>query len=118
MSTTQLQVAGTSSVDRHRPADGPVRLTRRGRIVVVVAVLLAVLGALVAFGPSVLATSDHAGSEPATITVHPGETLWDIAGRVNPEGDVRDTIDDITELNGVDDAGALPIGAELVVPRY
>ncbi|MGH3357723.1 MAG: LysM peptidoglycan-binding domain-containing protein [Nocardioidaceae bacterium] len=118
MSTTQMHVVRTPAFDRRQVVEGPLRLTHRGRVVVVGAVLLVVFAALVAFGPSVIATSDEGGREPATVTVHPGETLWDIAGRVNPDGDVRETIDDIYELNGISDAGALPIGAELAVPRY
>lgn len=116
MSTAHPQLAPTVSRETG-PVDGPLRLTRRGRLVVVVAVLLALSGALVAFGPSVLATSGAAG-DPATVTVHPGETLWDIAGRVNPDGDVRGTVDDISELNDISDAGALQIGTELEVPQY
>ena len=117
MTTTELHVVRTPAVERRRPVEGPLRLTRRGRVVVVCAALLVLLGALVALGPSVLATADG-DDRTRTVTVHPGETLWDIAGRVNPDGDVRDTVEDISELNGISDAGALQIGAELSVPRY
>lgn len=118
MTTTELHAVRAPSRAPRKPVEGPLRLTRRGRVVIVVAALLALLGALVALGPSVIATADGAAEHPRTVTVHPGETLWEIAGRVNPDGDVRDTIDDITELNGISDAGALEIGAELSVPRY
>lgn len=113
MSTTEL--AGTRRGSR--PVEGPLRLTRRGRVVVVLAVLLVILGGLVALGPSVLAMGEPAG-EPVTMTVQPGETLWDLAGRINPDGDVRSTVEDIAELNDISDAGTLQIGTELVVPRY
>lgn len=118
MTTTELHAVRSPSRAPRQPVDGPLRLTRRGRIVVVVAALVALLAALVALGPSVIATADGSAASPRTVTVHPGETLWDIAGRVNPDGDVRDTIDDIAELNGVSDAGSLEIGTELSVPSY
>ncbi|UPK76713.1 LysM peptidoglycan-binding domain-containing protein [Nocardioidaceae bacterium SCSIO 66511] len=122
MTTADLHLSRPAPVTTARRAagrgvEGPLRLTRRGRVVVVVTALLVVLGGLVAFGPSVVATKD-AAPEPVTVTVHPGETLWEIAGRVNPDGDVRSTVDDLSELNGITDAGALRMGTELKVPRY
>lgn len=117
MTTTEMQ-ARIPAAQRPGRVDGPLRLTRRGRIVVVVAVVLVLLGGLVALGPSVIALSDDADVPSRTVTVQPGETLWDIAGRVNPDGDVRGTVEDIAELNDISDAGSLQIGAELSVPRY
>ena len=122
MTTADLHISRPDTVTaarrgEARGVEGPLRLTRRGRAVIVVSALLVVLGGLVAFGPSVVATND-AAPEPVTVTVHPGETLWEIAGRVNPDGDVRSTVDDLTELNGITDAGALRMGTELEVPRY
>lgn len=122
MSTTQSHAVRPVAAERdpRRPnstaIDGPLRLTRRGRIVVVVAALLVVFGGFVVFGPSVIAT-DEAGPEPEVVTVKPGETLWDIAGRVDPDRDVRDTVAEITELNDISDAGTLRVGAEIAVPR-
>lgn len=116
MSIAKLHpVRGTEHVSRVT-IDGPLRLTRRGRAVIIVACLALLFGAFVAFGPSVIAT-DEAGEPPATVKVYPGDTVWEIAGRVNPDGDVRETVDDIIELNDIDDAGDLPIGADIAVPR-
>ena len=115
MSTAKLHPVRTTDRAPRAAVEGPLRLTRRGRMVVVIACLGLLFGAFVAFGPSVIAT-DEAGPAPATVTVHPGDTLWDIAGRVNSDGDVRDVVDDILEMNGIDDAGDLQIGSELAVP--
>ena len=115
MSTANLHPVRTTEGPSHTAIDGPLRLTRRGRVVIVIACVALLFGAFVAFGPSVIAT-DEAGPAPATVTVHPGDTLWDIAGRVNPDGDIRGTVDDIMEMNDIDDAGALRLGAELAVP--
>jgi len=100
-----------------RPAfRSPVRLTRRGRALLV---LLLVSVVLVAF--SLGRTSADAGSvtppmPTRTAVVQPGETLWSIARRVAPGADPRDTIARLTDLNGL---GSAPIvaGQRLVLPR-
>jgi len=115
MSTAKLHPVRTPERTTRASVDGPLRLTRRGRIVIVLACLGLVLGAFVAFGPSVIAT-DEAGQAPATVTVHPGDTLWDIAARVDSDGDVRDVVGEIREMNDIADAGDLRIGSELAVP--
>ena len=90
----------------------PVRLTRRGRLVVFVGSLLLVLGVVLGLGLSLdtsSATRD-AGTPPPTevVTVGTGETLWDIAadlaGRGVGDGDVRAVVQDLEELNGLDSA--------------
>src|SRR5689334_22748995 len=67
----------------------PLRLTRRGRIVVVLALVLLSLGVLSAGRQAVSAVRDD---RPATVqvTVRPGDTLWSIAAGITPKGrDVR-----------------------------
>jgi nucleoid-associated protein YgaU len=92
-----------------------LRLTRRGRVLVLL--VLAVL-VLVAF--SLGRTSASAGRGGAvvrtTTVVQPGETLWTIARRVAPAADPRATVRRLTELN---DLGATPIvaGQRLELPR-
>ena len=93
----------------------PVRLTRRGRALLV---LLLVSVVLVAF--SLGRTSADAGSTTApsptrTTVVQPGETLWAIARRVAPAADPRQTVARLSELNGL---GSAPIvaGQRLVLP--
>ena len=100
---------------RARAARATVRLTRRGRTLL----LLALVGLLlVAF--SLGRTSADAGSSRVvprqTTVVQPGETLWSIARRVAPGTDPRVTVDRLTRLN---DLGARPIvpGQRLVLPR-
>jgi len=104
-----------------RPVVPPVRLTRRGRVLrsVVVGLVLvaAVLVAAVAWGPSVVATAG--GGEPVpvrTVTVQPGQTLWDIAADSGLGGDPRDVVSRIQELNALSDAGDLQVGESLAVP--
>lgn len=96
-----------------------LRLTRRGRLTVLLAALAAVIVLAVAFGPSVTASGER-GDVPATtvVTVQPGQTLWQIAGEANPGGDPRATVDDIIRMNSLSGAGTLQMGRELAVPVY
>lgn len=95
----------------------PVRLTRRGRaVVLVVAVaLLAVLA--IALGSATTATIDTGDLEATrTIEVEAGTTVWDLAAEANPDGDIRATVDAIVQLNSLGDVGSLQPGAEIAVP--
>lgn len=96
-------------------ARGTLRLTRRGR-----AVVLLVLATLLLVAFSLGRTSADAGAGPATppptTVVQPGETLWEIARRVAPDVDPRATVARLTQIN---DLGPDPIvaGQRLVLPR-
>jgi hypothetical protein len=107
-----------SVVPELKPAQH-VRLTRRGKVVVLTAALLVVAVLVVMFGSSTMA-SDHAGTPQQTTTVRvlPGHTLWQIASDANPNGDIRATVDDIVRLNSLPNASALQMGSEIAVPVY
>jgi len=116
--STSTPYAPTST---RSPRRRPVRLTRRGRmlrsLVLAVVVLTAVLAAAVVWGPSVVATSGTGEPVPVrTVTVQPGQTLWDIANDSGIGGDPRDVVEQIEQLNGLSDAGALQVGDQLAVP--
>jgi LysM repeat protein len=92
-----------------------VRLTLRGRVVLLAALVLILF---VAF--SSLRTVTQAGTVPTgpatrTITVHVGETLWQIAQQVAPRDDPRDTVDRIRDLNSLNTA-LVQAGQRLIVP--
>lgn len=94
-----------------------LRLTRRGRLLLTLVLLIGMLALAVAWGPSVVAT-DGAG-EPVpvrTVTVQPGQTLWDIAAASGLGGDPRAAVYEMQRLNGLDDAGLLQVGQQLAVP--
>src|SRR4051794_12970964 len=99
---------------RPRPT---VRLTRRGRVVVVLAALLVAfaIGVFVTAAGSV--ATQHPGTpEPTRIVqVGSGDTLWGIASDVADGGDVRSMIDEIKQLNALD-SNDLQAGQRLVVP--
>jgi LysM repeat protein len=95
-----------------------VRLTARGRTFTV-AVFLLLAFTLVSVS-SALHSATQAGTAPATsgaryVTVQPGQTLWQIALRVAPKDDPRDTVDRIRSLNGLATTTVLA-GQRIIVP--
>ena len=102
------------SVEVVRPRPSSLRLTRRGRLVVLGLGLAATLGlGLVA------ATGSLANDKPEptrVVTVQPGQTLWSIASEVSDGGDVRSTMAHLETINHLDSAG-LQVGQTLRVPK-
>jgi len=96
-----------------------VRLTRRGKAVVL-SLAVAVIGLVaILMGPSSTATNEIGTSQDTTtVRVLAGHTLWEIAAEANPDGDIRATVDDIIELNALPNASALQMGSEIAVPVY
>jgi hypothetical protein len=94
---------------------GQVRLTPRGRQVVIVVAL--VLAGLVGMAGGRATAAGGAPVEPTvTVTVAPGDTLWGFARQIaRPGEDVRDVVLAIRELNGMTSAG-LVAGDVLVLP--
>lgn len=123
MSTISITTFDTSRFTRtpvrvQRAGAAPVRLTRRGRLVLLLAVVAVLALAAVALGSATVA-SGEAGPVPETtvVKVQEGQTLWQIAAAANPDGDVRDTVDDIMRMNSLPSA-QLQLGADLAVPVY
>ena len=102
-----------------RPAAPSLRLTRRGRAVVVVLGLLVVLAAGVLFGAGSVATERPGTPEPSRIVmVGQGDTLWDIAAdaaAATGDDDVRAMITRIERLNALD-SGMVLAGQRLRIP--
>lgn len=102
-----------------RPATS-VRLTARGRAVVFVLALAVVAAFAVWLAAASAAGGDATGSSSdlAVVVVEPGDTLWDIAGdaaAATGEGDIRDMVDRIQELNTLDGV-MVYAGQQLRVP--
>lgn len=123
MSTLTLSpvftTTGTTTTPRRtrgagRPA--PVRLTRRGRLVVLVACLLAALAVSVLVGAHSTATREGGTPAPtSTVVVGSGDTLWEIAAEVAEPGEVRAMVHRIAKLNALS-GSSLQVGQELAVP--
>ena len=122
--TIDRQFNGTAFLDTAFPnavqatgARSTLRLTRRGRVVVVIAALLVAfaIGVFVTAAGSV-ATQQPGSPEPTRIVqVGTGDTLWDIAAGLAADGDVRAVMEEIKQLNALD-SGVLQAGQRLVVP--
>lgn len=99
-----------------------LRLTRRGRIVLIglplvllAAILLSLAGLLNSPAKAADTASGLAVTPAVSVTVQPGESLWAIAGAVDPGRDPRDVIADIVQLNDLDGGRVMP-GQQLFVP--
>jgi Tfp pilus assembly protein FimV len=97
------------------PGDMERTYVRRRRTVAVVATaLVAVLMSPLAAG-AVRRGEPSAPAAQQVVVVRSGDTLWSIAQRVRPGDDPREVAAEIAATNGVQ-AGALTVGASLVVP--
>jgi nucleoid-associated protein YgaU len=96
------------------PRRRTVRLTRRGRLLVFAASVVAVLGVGFAAASASIA-SDHP-EQTTVVTVTPGQTLWDISATAAAGGDVRSMMSHIEALNHLDSA-SLQAGQHLRIPR-
>jgi hypothetical protein len=95
-----------------------LRLTRRGRLVVLLALVTLLLAAfsLGRVGTEAAPRDGVARPPLAQTTVQPGESLWAVAKRVAPGQDPRGLVMRIQDLNHLD-GGAVQAGQLLVLPR-
>ncbi|HET9897065.1 MAG TPA: LysM peptidoglycan-binding domain-containing protein [Streptosporangiaceae bacterium] len=111
-----------------RPAaaqPSPIRLTRRGRIVVgtLIGIGVAAVAGLIWFAvagqaqaSSQLGPGAPAGNSVLRVVVKPGETLWEIAAQADPAADPRAVISQIEEFNALSGT-TIMAGQVLWVPR-
>jgi nucleoid-associated protein YgaU len=97
-------------------APQPIRLTRRGRLVLLaVAILLMLFGFSIGKSVSFASTVPVPSTGSQTVIVQPGDTLWAIATQVAPKTDPRVTVQRIIALNGLRNADVLA-GQQLALP--
>jgi LysM domain len=118
---TRRDTPGARSVRRNENPAPPLRLTRRGRVVVAVAaaLLVTVISLLVAGvaqatndGPSSRAARQHL----VQVVVRPGQSLWSVAESADPDQDTRAVIQQIIDLNSLN-GDTVFAGQQLWVPR-
>jgi hypothetical protein len=106
---------------RPETANPPLRLTRRGRVVVAVAAALVLAALSLVIAGAAQATNHPVSSRAAQnnlaqVTVHPGQSLWSVAESADPSADTRVVIQQIIELNSLT-GNAVFAGQRLWVPR-
>ena len=101
------------------PEVGPLRLTRRGRLVVAVAVALLIAVVMFIATGTAQATSSPSPGRPgdlAQVVIAPGQSLWSVAESADPDQDPRIVIQQIITINAL--AGdVVYAGQRLWVPR-
>jgi len=108
--TREAVVGGRTAVQAQ------VRLTRRGRLAVVLSLLaLLVVGFSMAGHVSSQAASATGVQHARTVTVQPGESLWAVAVRIAPHADPRLVVARIAQINHLPGAEVYA-GQQLVVP--
>jgi hypothetical protein len=120
----QTAHASRPAVPRARVAAPPVRLTRRGRIVVSVLVLavLIVAALLISLLASGGAQATNHGQARAgyqgmrEVVVRPGQTLWSIAAAAEPTADTRIVVQEIMTANALTSTN-ISAGQLIWVPR-
>jgi hypothetical protein len=109
-----------SSRQRDTPA-APLRLTRRGRVVVATAIALLVT-VISLFVAGVAQATNHGPSAHAArqnlsqVVVSPGQSLWSVAESADPSQDTRAVIQQIIDLNSLN-GDTVFAGQRLWVPR-
>jgi hypothetical protein len=94
-----------------------LRITRRGRVVLGLALALPVMALSVFLASSgALAESDAASNDFEYMTVLSGDTLWSIATMISPHEDPRDVVANIISLNQLETASLMP-GQDIALPR-
>jgi hypothetical protein len=99
----------------------PLRLTRRGRVVIAVASAILVAAVSLIAAGAVQATSHSLPARVAQqnlsrVVVRPGQSLWSVAESADPHADTRVVVQQIIELNGLT-GDAVVAGQQLWVPR-
>ena len=103
-------------VRSHRPARSRLRMTKRGRAVLLALVSTPLVIAALALGLNAGAATGTSNSTPlAKITVVGGETLWGVAQQIAPKADPRDVIAAIEDVNQLKSADIEP-GQQLSIP--
>jgi predicted Zn-dependent protease len=115
MSTLSISPAIDMRV-RKPQTKGSLRLTRRGRVVAVLAFLALAFAVMTTMSGWASASLSGGDTEPVrVVTVQPGDTLYGIAGEVAEDGEVREMVHRIQRLNSLPGA-SIEEGQKLAIP--
>ena len=106
-----------STASQHSTTGSHTRLTRRGRVLLLAALVAVLFGAFSlgrsasqAAPPSAAVVAEH-----ERVTVQAGDSLWTLAQQIAPDHDPRDVVAAIREMNDLASAD-LHVGQQLVLP--
>ena len=104
-----------TTASQHATTASHTRLTRRGRVLLLAALVAVLFGAF-SLGRSVSEAAPPS-AQPAQhlVTVQQGDSLWTLAQRVAPDNDPRDVVARIRDLNDLSSSSLTP-GQQLVLP--
>lgn len=111
-------VAAATDVPSRVPSSA-IRLTRRGRLLATLtgtALVLLCLTLVPAVASGVASAFTGATVQTTTVTVQPGQTLWQVAATTDPGGDTASVVARIADANGLTSAADVRPGQRLVVP--
>lgn len=115
--TSERTLGVGPACSRRRAAhDTPLRLTQRGRVALILAVLALAYGVMAMLSAPAASTGQVRHVPTHTVVVTAGETLWDIAKSVAPRSDPRPVVAEIVDLNSLSDPGSIRAGQPLDVP--
>lgn len=97
-----------------------LRLTRRGRLVLIALPVFLASMVLLAFITGLIAPAHAGDAAPSVthtrqVTLQEGQSLWTVAAEYAPDRDPRVVIGEIVELNNLDSTKVLP-GQQIQVP--
>jgi hypothetical protein len=110
------EVVGRYAQERHESA--PLRLTRRGRLLVTALSVLVFGSAILVLGLSVAGVLEPGPHFTHTVPVQvaPGQTLWSIAQTMNPGQDPGTVVEKIADVNKLSSPAAITPGQTLQIP--
>ena len=119
-STSRASVRSSAPATRARTR---LRLTRRGRVVltllVAIPLVIGVALAMLNGGRASAGAAQSSGGQSAvtfqTVTIQPGESLWQLAEHEAPNSDPRDFIQDVVSLNDLQ-SSAVQAGEQIAIP--
>ena len=118
MSTVTLNGISPRSASLENGSLPHLRLTRRGRRVLVFLIAFPLVAAALAFalnGGMAAATNEVSATSLHYVTVEPGQSLWQLAQEVAPSADPRQVISDVVHLNQLPSTD-IQAGQRLAIP--
>ena len=115
---TVIDIRSADSARSVRPARTRLRMTARGRAVLlaIIAVPLSIVLLVLALNGGGATATLEAGAPAQVVMVQPGESLWSIAESIAPSADPRDVILQLVSFNRLESADVWA-GQQISIPQ-